>query len=272
MKNTHPKPAGRSAETFIHYFSSPSLKVEVILSRSSQMAYPQHSHISTWVIGLIKAGSCTLRTKNGDRVCAQGDTYTLAPDEVHSLIADEPYDAITLCMDASLIKNNSFYRHASLLFRMMTGEKILAAEDAARISSKLEELLYLKPLRSSSFLSDNRHIILELKREIEARPEEQLTLKQMSAMTHLSPYHLIRIFKSVVGLTPHQFQRQNRARLARGLISRGITIADAAIHSGFYDQSHLCRCFKNLAGMAPRDYALSRTELDPPFNKAAEKT
>ena len=99
-----------------------------------------------------------------------------------------------------------------------------------------------------------------------------LTLQQMSAMTHLSPYHFIRIFKSVVGLTPHQFQRQNRARLARGLISKGVTIADAATHSGFYDQSHFCRCFKDLAGMTPRDYALSRTEIDPPLSKEGEKT
>ncbi|MBP8784707.1 MAG: helix-turn-helix transcriptional regulator [Synergistaceae bacterium] len=260
----------KMAEAFIHYFSSPSLKVEVILSRSSQMAYPQHSHISTWVIGLIKAGSCTLRTKSGDRVCSLGDIYTLAPDEVHSLIANEPYDAITLCINASLIANHSFYRHASLLFRMMIEKEILTEEDAARIHSKLKELLDIKPQQSRA--SDNRHLILELKRKIEARPEKPLTLQQMSAMTHLSPYHFIRIFKSVVGLTPHQFQRQNRARLARGLISKGVTIADAATHSGFYDQSHFCRCFKDLAGMTPRDYALSRTEIDPPLSKEGEKT
>ena len=260
----------KRTETFIHYFSSPSLKMEVILSRSSQMAYPQHSHISTWVIGLIKAGSCTLRTKSGDRVCSTGDTYTLAPDEVHSLIAKEPYDAITLCLDASLVVNHSFYRHASLLFRMMTEKGILTVEDAALIRSKLKELLHIKPQRSRA--SDNRHLILALKRKIETRPEKPLTLQQMSAMTHLSPYHFIRIFKSVVGLTPHQFQRQNRARLARGLISKGVTIANAAAHSGFYDQSHFCRCFKDLAGMAPRDYALCRTEIDPPLSKEGGKT
>lgn len=248
-----------------HYYPSPSLGVEVILSHLPQIKYPLHSHISTWVIALIKAGRCTLRTKNRDYIRAQGETYTLAPNEAHAIIVEDFCDAITLCVNASLVQNGSAHRHTTILLGAMIRGGILPPEDAALVESIITELPRAEPPLSNAPLSENRALILKLKNEIEIRPERELSLKQMSAMTHLSPYHLLRTFKSVVGLTPHQFQRQNRARLARGLIAKGGHIADAAARSGFYDQSHLCRCFKELTGMTPKDYALSYTELNPPL-------
>ena len=54
----------------------------------------------------------------------------------------------------------------------------------------------------------------------------------------LSKYHFIRNFKAEVGLTPHQFQIQNRIRKAQRLIHKTDTITEVALATGFCNQSH----------------------------------
>ncbi|NLL78291.1 MAG: helix-turn-helix transcriptional regulator [Clostridiales bacterium] len=77
-----------------------------------------------------------------------------------------------------------------------------------------------------------------LKSELEQAPEKQLTIEEMANMTHISKYHFIRSFKQEIGLTPHQFQLQNRIRKAKLLLRQDKTITEAALDAGFYDQSH----------------------------------
>ncbi|MNW13279.1 Virulence regulon transcriptional activator VirF [compost metagenome] len=58
-------------------------------------------------------------------------------------------------------------------------------------------------------------------------------------------------------MTPHAYQIQRRLLLARQLIRRGMTLADAAAASGFADQSHMTRLFVRTYGVSPRRYALA---------------
>lgn len=46
-----------------------------------------------------------------------------------------------------------------------------------------------------------------------------------------------------------------RMALARQLIARGATLADAAASAGFADQSHMTRAFVRLLGVTPANYA-----------------
>ena len=50
---------------------------------------------------------------------------------------------------------------------------------------------------------------------------------------------------------------QLRARKAREMLQRGISIADAACMTGFTDQSHLNRIFKRLMGYTPGQFSNS---------------
>ncbi len=51
----------------------------------------------------------------------------------------------------------------------------------------------------------------------------------MAQNTFISKYHFIRNFKTEIGLTPHQFQIQNRIRKAQRLIHKTETIAEVEI-------------------------------------------
>ncbi len=59
---------------------------------------------------------------------------------------------------------------------------------------------------------------------------------------------------SNLGLPPHAYLIQRRLDLARKAIESGISLADAAIVSGFSDQSHMTRRFKAAFGVTPGQY------------------
>jgi AraC-like DNA-binding protein len=46
-----------------------------------------------------------------------------------------------------------------------------------------------------------------------------------------------------------------RVERARLLLARGVPIAQAALDTGFADQSHLTRQFKRFVGVTPGEYA-----------------
>jgi len=59
-----------------------------------------------------------------------------------------------------------------------------------------------------------------------------------ASITNLSPFYLLRVFRKQVGCPPHEYQTQVRIARARKLIRKGHSIAEVALESGFFDQSH----------------------------------
>lgn len=84
--------------------------------------------------------------------------------------------------------------------------------------------------------------------------DRDVSLADLTAHTNLSPFYLLRIFQREVGLTPHQYQTQVRIARARKLIRKGCPISQAALETGFYDQSHFTRTFKRIVGTSPGRY------------------
>ncbi len=100
------------------------------------------------------------------------------------------------------------------------------------------------------------HMAVRRARElIEDRVNENVNLDELSTVAELSPYHLIRVFKRDVGLTPFAYQTQCRIERARAMLRRGLAPANVARQCGFYDQSHFSRTFKGRVGVSPGRYA-----------------
>src|SRR5688572_16119853 len=73
-------------------------------------------------------------------------------------------------------------------------------------------------------------------RRIDRRPDAPLTLDDMSRDAGVSPYHFLRTFERVTGVTPHQYVLRARLReAALALTSREDTILDVALQCGFGD-------------------------------------
>ena len=83
---------------------------------------------------------------------------------------------------------------------------------------------------------------------------ENVSLSQLTSLTNLSPFYLLRVFRSRAGFPPHEYQTQVRIAHARRLIRSGTPLSQTAIETGFFDQSHLSRNFKRIVGVTPRQY------------------
>jgi AraC family transcriptional regulator len=86
-----------------------------------------------------------------------------------------------------------------------------------------------------------------------------LTLDQMAAIAHLSPYHFARQFKATTGWPPHQYVIARRVERAQQLLrgNRDVTLAEVAQAVGFADQSHFSLQFKRIVGATPRQCQIS---------------
>jgi AraC-like DNA-binding protein len=82
-----------------------------------------------------------------------------------------------------------------------------------------------------------------------------ISLGELSDALGLTQYQLIRLFKRTTGLTPHAYVTQLRLDAARRYLATGMSIGDAAIAAGFYDQSALTRYFKRCYGLTPLQFA-----------------
>jgi AraC family transcriptional regulator len=94
-------------------------------------------------------------------------------------------------------------------------------------------------------------------RAIEHQPSARLTLRRMAQEAGLSPYHFLRTFERLTGLTPHQYVRRARLRQsAMRLATEPTRVIDIAFASGFGDVSNFNRAFRAEFGVSPRTYRL----------------
>lgn len=101
----------------------------------------------------------------------------------------------------------------------------------------------------------------KLKQMILEAPEKGFLIADMAERIGISPYHMIRQFKAVCGLTPHQFQIQCRVRKAQRLLEEGKSVTEVAYAAGFCDQSHFDRCFHKIVRLTPSEYKQSIKRL-----------
>jgi AraC-like DNA-binding protein len=79
-----------------------------------------------------------------------------------------------------------------------------------------------------------------------------LTIAELAARVGMRPTTLATRFHREIGMTIGAYTRQKRVELARSLlVETDMGVADIARAAGFYDQSHLDRCFRRVSGTTP---------------------
>jgi len=90
---------------------------------------------------------------------------------------------------------------------------------------------------------------------IDANSHESIDLETAAREAGLSPFHFLRVFADVLGVTPHQYLVRSRLRHAAHLLAdRDRPITEIAYDVGFGDLSNFVRTFHRAAGVSPRGY------------------
>jgi len=92
-------------------------------------------------------------------------------------------------------------------------------------------------------------------RHVEREADGRATLAGLAQAAGVSPYHFLRIFEQLTGVTPHQYVRRLRLReAALRLATETSKVVDIALESGFGDVSNFNRSFRAEFGVNPRAY------------------
>jgi AraC family transcriptional regulator of adaptative response/methylated-DNA-[protein]-cysteine methyltransferase len=93
---------------------------------------------------------------------------------------------------------------------------------------------------------------IESRREI---GEGVVTLSDLGAHCRMSPWHLQRLFKQVMGVTPRQYADAHRAQRLKDGLQQGEGVAGATFEAGYGSSSRLYERAAAELGMTPATYA-----------------
>ncbi len=90
----------------------------------------------------------------------------------------------------------------------------------------------------------------------------ELALEEIAAAAYLSEFHFARLFKQIIGTTPHVYLANLRIEKARKLLAEtAIPIIEIAAMVGYHSQSHFTKIFKSVTGLTPKAYRESHSSL-----------
>jgi AraC-like DNA-binding protein len=123
------------------------------------------------------------------------------------------------------------------------------------LASRFVEVVSGRVQRPMPAAPRDRRRAVETALWIDAHSHRDIDLEQAAAQAEISPFHFLRLFSNVLGVTPHQYLVRSRLRhAARLLADDEISITDVAYDVGFGDLSNFVRTFHRAAGVSPRRF------------------
>ncbi len=206
----------------------------------------------------LVAGSIVVGRPGAEYVCTHehvvGDEclwLQLAPELIEHLGgAPEDWTAATLPPLSELMVLGELAQAVAL------GASDLGLDEACAVfAARFLELVAGRVPRSTVATARDRRRAVDAALWIEARSTEPLDLAAIAGAMGCSPYHFLRLFASVLGVTPHQYLVRSRLRhAARLLVDAERAITDVAYEVGFGDLSNFVRTFRRAAGVPPRAF------------------
>jgi AraC-like DNA-binding protein len=155
------------------------------------------------------------------------------------------------------------------LSRRLHGVLVELQRAARHSSSLLVDTLAVEILLALHFRTDDdlsgaaRGTVREVSVFIEENYGRDISLADIAAAVHVSPFHLHRRFRAETGLTPHAYLTAVRVRRAEMLLLRtDMSILNIALAVGFKSPSHFASVYRSHKGMTPRS---ARSAAEQPF-------
>ena len=268
--------------TEIARFGLPCGSFDALRAVDFAKRFPPHFH-DTFAIGVVESGAVRLSTQRGEFVGRPGTILAFSPGEIHAAAALDASGYTYRMVYPSLDVMREIARRGMRidpelpLFRFPVLEDpqlARALDDAHRplmegAARRDDESRFIDVMRA---LADrhgqsatcgaaerigNARIVEQTRRYLGAHFTEHVQLGSVAELSGISLFHLIRVFRRVMGVPPYAYLLQLRVNRAQAMLSGGVAVADVAYACGFSDQSHLTRAFKRMVGVPPGQYGRS---------------
>jgi AraC-like DNA-binding protein len=251
------------------------LRIEAYRFEGIVQPFPNHFH-EYYVIGFVENGERHLSCKNKEYVIQKGNVVLFNPGDNHACVQSDDgtldYRGLNLSKEVMLD-----------LAEEITGKRELPGFSKTVILDE-EVTCYLRPLHelvmngSSEFgKEENLLLLLSLliqrygqpfedcvptcREEIEQACQfmqqhfsEHISLDQLCRCANLSKSTLLRAFTKSKGVTPYSYLENVRIGEAKKLLEQGVSPMEAALQTGFSDQSHFTGFFSRFIGLTPGVY------------------
>lgn len=156
----------------MRYFQWKEYPVEAVLSEHMEKQFGTHNHVGHYVISLLLSGKAKVEMAGKEREYGVGE------------------------VEKERRQENQAEKEG--LNKILTG----------RITAAIKQVYELHGKAGKGFGKE----IAVLAEKMIAHSEQEIQMEDWEKTAFMSRYYLIRKFKSALGMTPHQFQIQNRIR------------------------------------------------------------
>lgn len=99
---------------------------------------------------------------------------------------------------------------------------------------------------------------------IDAHLAFDIGVSDLAKAAGYSPIYFSRLFRESVGMPPYQYLLQKRVEAVRNALFSSARLADIALATGFCNQEHMTRAFRQHHNMTPGRYRREQAGLDAP--------
>ena len=253
--------------------------LELLCGSNITHEYPPHMHEEYCVVLMLKGVEIT-NCRGANHRALPGGLVLMNPEEVHSSRSVGAVYRIIRVRPALLgrVLSESAGRDPGthhfdrlvvddpLSFRLLLKLHLKLEQDASSLEHESEFVSAMGILVSRQIANcadarppgrEPRHVET-IRDYLKFHHAENVSLSELTSITNLSPFYLLRVFHHQVGFPPHEYQTQVRIAHARKLLLEGKPISHVALETGFCDQSHLSRNFKRIVGMTPGQFSSQR--------------
>ncbi|WP_027177976.1 AraC family transcriptional regulator [Maridesulfovibrio bastinii] len=269
---------GKPDEAIKFFNLSGSIKGSALHGTDILNSFPRHSH-SCYVFLRVDSGTRSISSNGKKLNCHSGQMLFINPNLTHrtascpeTVNSSHSYRAICIApevlrsiaeqisdtheelpgFELTPIYNESLEKDFNNFFQVLETEGVCLSSDAA-LNTFLSKALLLAcgnpPVPAPSGMQSEA--LLRTKKYLEENYIEKITLSELSAVACLSPFHLQRLYVENFGTSPQEYLIKFRVEQSIRLLKEGCTPAEAAMQTGFSDQSHFSRHFKKNIGISP---------------------
>lgn len=233
-----------------------------------------HTH-SSLIFSAVSKGEMAFKIKENVSIIRPPAIAMVSPNTLHcvrnyssdfeGVFTLEVFDSSSILSDinssnrqslgSQVLKSPDLYDRFITLCTLLLSE-IETSEKEELIFNWINALLDDQKTPHTENYPTDHELAKRIKAMIDSHYQENPPFDEISSTLNLSKEHCNRIFRRTYNLSIQGYFLNKKAHLSRSLLAGDLPISEVAALSGFYDQSHFSRVFKDIFQMSPAEYRM----------------